>query len=274
MGFIYKITNKISGKCYIGVTIEKDPQQRWNAHIRTMKNNKGCPALKDAMKKYGVENFKFEVIIMCFDEDVYRYEKEYIKKYNSMIPNGYNILEGGQRGGGFKGKHHTPEAIARMMENCRKFREANPNHFETYREKLKKSMEKVNLSEAVTKSEIFQKAKQEGRLGFNSHKNPEETKRKIKEGVIRYYQENPDSSNRNSEKHKEAVRKALGKPIIQYTKDGDLVREYQTTEEAGRLSGVKRTNIQHALYKEGATAGGFIWKFAQKQPKQPKESTA
>ena len=60
----------------------KKPHERWRAHINTMKSNKGCPALKDAMKKHGVENFKFEVIIICFDEDVERYEREYIWKYN------------------------------------------------------------------------------------------------------------------------------------------------------------------------------------------------
>jgi len=279
MGFIYKITNKITGKCYIGETTADDPQKRWSAHIHTMKSNKGCPALKDAMKKHGVENFKFEVIIICFDEDVNRYEQEYIKKYNSMTPNGYNILAGGQCGGGFKGKTHTPETIAKILESQRKFREANPNHFETYREKHKKSMEGIDFSEAVHKSERFQKAKKDGRIGVRCHKKinadgtmADETRQKISESLIQYYQEARDNDsnllspfhNVNREKHKEAIRKALGKPIIQYTKTGEVVREYETTEDAGRLSGVKRSNIQRALYKEGATAGGFVWRFATK----------
>lgn len=270
MGYIYKITNKLTGKCYIGETIQKDPQERWRAHINTMKSNKGCPALKDAMKKHGVENFKFEVIIICFDEDVERYEREYIQKYNSMVPNGYNILPGGQCGGGFKGKKHTPEAIAKMMENCRKFREANPNHFETYREKLRQSMEKVDLSAAVNNSEVFQKAKQEGRLGARAHKNAkkdgtgilaDETRQKISERILRYYKENINNYLKN---HKEAVIKALGKPIVQYTKEGDIVREYRTIAEANNLSGVKKSNIQSNLSGKTKTAGGFIWKFAPK----------
>lgn len=270
MGYIYKITNKLTGKCYIGETIQKDPQERWRAHINTMKSNKGCPALKDAMKKHGVENFKSEVIIICFDEDVERYEREYIQKYNSMVPNGYNILPGGQCGGGFKGKKHTPEAIAKMMENCRKFREANPNHFETYREKLRQSMEKVDLSAAVNNSEVFQKAKQEGRLGARAHKNAkkdgtgilaDETRQKISERILRYYKENINNYLKN---HKEAVIKALGKPIVQYTKEGDIVREYRTIAEANNLSGVKKSNIQSNLSGKTKTAGGFIWKFAPK----------
>ena len=82
-------------KCYIGETKKSNPELRWNEHIKSINKNKGCPALKDAIKKYGLNRFKFEVIIICFDEDRYKYEKEYIKKYNSQIPNGYNILPGG-----------------------------------------------------------------------------------------------------------------------------------------------------------------------------------
>jgi group I intron endonuclease len=276
MGFIYKITNKITQKCYIGETTADDPQKRWNAHIQTMKSNKGCPALKDAMKKYGVENFKFEVIIICFDEDVYRYEQEYIQKYNSIVPNGYNILAGGQCGGGFKGKTHTPEAIAKMMESCRKFREANPNHFETYREKLRKSMEKVNLSEAINKSERFQQAKKEGRLGTRSHKKinedgtmADETRQKIRESVLRYYHENKQNKSIparfiDPQKHKEAVIKALGKPIDQFTKEGEFIASHITTTEAAKTTKVKIKNISNALRRSNATAGGFIWRYAPK----------
>jgi len=267
MGFIYKITNKITGKCYIGETTADDPQKRWSAHIHTMKSNKGCPALKDAMKKHGVENFKFEVIIICFDEDVNRYEQEYIKKYNSMTPNGYNILAGGQCGGGFKGKTHTPETITKILESKRKFREANPNHFETYREKHRRSMEKVDISAAMRNSEKFQKAKREGRLGGASHeggKLSDETKIKIRDSVLRYYRENDGNTTINIEERREIMKRVSGKSIIQYNISNEVIREYDSIAEAGRLSGVKRTNISSALCRNSATAGGFIWRYAPK----------
>ena len=78
MGFIYKITNNLTGKCYIGETQEKDPEDRWKGHMRAINRNTGCPALRDAIHKYGADNFKFEVLIICFDEDRFIYEKEYI----------------------------------------------------------------------------------------------------------------------------------------------------------------------------------------------------
>jgi group I intron endonuclease len=102
MAYIYRILNKISKKVYIGITTYKDVKKRWNQHIQTASINKGCPALREAFNKYGIEKFEFSVILICFDEDRFKYEIEYIKKYNSVAPNGYNLTTGGQCGGGFK----------------------------------------------------------------------------------------------------------------------------------------------------------------------------
>ena len=90
MKWLYKITNLISGKEYIGVTI--DPDRRWRQHqIRRTQ----CSALKDAMVKYGVDNFSFKVL--CCGEDSYidDLEMKAISLYNTQVPNGYNITLGG-----------------------------------------------------------------------------------------------------------------------------------------------------------------------------------
>jgi group I intron endonuclease len=118
MGFIYRITNTISKKCYIGETVKSDPEKRWIQHKNTIKRGIGCPALQSAVIKHGIDNFKFEVLLICFDEDRFKYEIEYIKKYNTLVPNGYNILEGGP-GGGFKGKKHSEETKKLMSKNMK-----------------------------------------------------------------------------------------------------------------------------------------------------------
>ena len=41
-------------------------------------------------------------------------EKEYIEKYHAQVPNGYNILPGGQLGGGFLGKNHSDNSIVKI----------------------------------------------------------------------------------------------------------------------------------------------------------------
>lgn len=115
MGYIYKITNQISKKCYIGVTKKNNPYIRWNEHKRKIEQGIGCPALQCAVKKYGIDNFTFEILIICFDEERYKFEIEYIKKYNSIAPNGYNLTKGGE-GGGFYGKKHSQKTINKISQ--------------------------------------------------------------------------------------------------------------------------------------------------------------
>lgn len=260
MGYVYKITNKITNKCYIGVTVQSDCNRRWNKHINCLKYKEGCPLLKKSMQKHGVENFKFEILIICFNEDVVKFEKEYIKKYNSQTPNGYNILSGGQIGDGHVGFKHRPETIEKVKESLRKFKEANPNHYETYRERHQAIMKTINFSECVKKSEKFQKAMAERRVTGVTFS--DETKKKISEGLKEYYKKS--ESKTISNKTKDAIKKALSKPIAQYTKEGILLREYKSITEAGEISGIKRPNIQRSLYDHTKTAGGFVWKFIPK----------
>lgn len=98
MAYIYKITNLINGKIYIGETI-RDIQTRFREHKSVAFNEKGHGYnyhLHNAMRKYGVLNFSIEQLEFCKDE--IRFEKEtfYIKKYNSIDRNyGYNcVIEG------------------------------------------------------------------------------------------------------------------------------------------------------------------------------------
>lgn len=95
--FIYKVTNLINGKSYIGQTI-KSLSYRWSQHCR---NRRGCSALRDAIKKYGKENFTIEEIGGATNQTELNYQEWFlINKYNTLAPNGYNL----KSGGGSKGK--------------------------------------------------------------------------------------------------------------------------------------------------------------------------
>lgn len=89
MGFIYKITNTINQKCYIGQTV-KTLEKRFSQH----RNNYTKPyfsqvVLYKAFKKYGIENFTFEKVEEISDELLDEREKYWIKFYNSYN-DGYN----------------------------------------------------------------------------------------------------------------------------------------------------------------------------------------
>lgn len=90
---IYKITNKINGKMYVGQTVQ-DLKKRWNSHCA--KNN-GCIRLHNSIKKYGKENFEVKVLVRCSSiEEMNHRESYYIKLLNALSPNGYNLTTGGK----------------------------------------------------------------------------------------------------------------------------------------------------------------------------------
>lgn len=94
---IYKITNKINQKHYIGQSV--NIENRWNKHKSDM-YKKSYP-LYLAFNKYGIENFSFEIILECTKEELNDKEVEYIEKYDSFY-NGYNQTLGGQNPTYFK----------------------------------------------------------------------------------------------------------------------------------------------------------------------------
>lgn len=96
-GFIYKITNIVNGKSYIGQTVQ-DVKERFYQHCAT-KCSKAVSnmAIHKAIKKYGKSNFTIEVIEEIDSANLNDREKYWIKYYNSYN-NGYNSTEGGQEG--------------------------------------------------------------------------------------------------------------------------------------------------------------------------------
>lgn len=117
-GYIYKITNTINNKIYIGKTKETI-DSRYKRHIYDIEHHKTKSLLYDAMKKYGIDSFKVEQIDVADTlEDLNEKEKFYIKNLNSTNPAiGYNINKGGDGGHGgpmFKGHHHSEETRKQM----------------------------------------------------------------------------------------------------------------------------------------------------------------
>lgn len=95
---IYKITNKVNGKIYIGKT-KRTLEERWKQHYRDVNSKISCFKLQKAIKEFGVENFIAEEIDSAgTNEEANEKEVYWIKFYNSMN-NGYNTSPGGKAGG-------------------------------------------------------------------------------------------------------------------------------------------------------------------------------
>lgn len=89
MAFIYKITNDINDKVYIGMTT-RSIEIRWKEHIRH-----SSQLIDAAIQQFGKEHFKIEVIEECSEEEIDDKEIYWIKFYNSY-EKGYNVTLGGR----------------------------------------------------------------------------------------------------------------------------------------------------------------------------------
>lgn len=94
--YIYKITNKLNGKIYIGQHLVPKYHETFRRYMGS-----GI-AITEAYEKYGKENFDKEIIEYIDDDEKHEHvserEKYWITYYNCMTPNGYNISPGGEGG--------------------------------------------------------------------------------------------------------------------------------------------------------------------------------
>jgi group I intron endonuclease len=98
--FLYKVTNNLTGMQYIGVTV--DPKKRWRSHCRVVKST--SLLLKNAILKYGEENFRMEVLAQASQEYCYKMEPKLIEAYGTLSPGGYNLSAGGMGSLGLVGE--------------------------------------------------------------------------------------------------------------------------------------------------------------------------
>lgn len=109
---IYKFTNNINGKIYIGQAIHI--YRRYNAHKNSASNpysNVYNYPLYRAIRKYGFDNFSFDILEECDADMLDDREIYWIAQYRSFDPEiGYNLTRGGQS------KMTTPEDIQRVTE--------------------------------------------------------------------------------------------------------------------------------------------------------------
>jgi group I intron endonuclease len=124
---IYKIINNVNGKVYIGQSI--NIKERWNDHIKSLnRGDSHSILLQRAWNKYKQDNFSFEVLELCSEDELDNVEVKYIEFYDA-INNGYNIEPGGNKnkhlsdetkkkiGYANRGRHHSEETKQKMSES-------------------------------------------------------------------------------------------------------------------------------------------------------------
>lgn len=167
---VYKITNKINNKIYIGQTI-RSLEERWRGHWKERRSGR---YICNALQKYGKSNFSIQIMAYCDNlEALNSVEKYMILKYKSQYPFGYNILAGG------KNAKHTEETKKKMsdMAKGRKSAFKGKKHSKATKDLIRKSRLGKSMNYA-TKNKI-----KHATTGIKNHffgkKHSNETRAKI-----------------------------------------------------------------------------------------------
>lgn len=293
---IYCFVNKINHKKYVGQSIniyDRKNQHKYRYSINTDSGYRS--AFHAALRKYGWDNFSFYILEECSIEDLDRKEQHWIQKLNSKVPNGYNILSGGQSQTIDKSKHicpicHKTKSVkSKMCKSCyfktkhkQKFLQTSAQSKKKYtsiqEEKIPKPCimtdEDINfeLIEEILNSSLEVVAKKNGYSSGNSLK-----KRLIscgypgkKDALFKYYErvkghKHPSLiAKEEKEKKKQAhIQKFSPKKVAQYDLEGNFIAIYPSTKEAWRQTGVNSGRISECANGKRKKAKGYIWKYIE-----------
>ena len=226
-----------SNKAYIGVT--QNHKHRWNkegkGYLHKTKNGKyNQPAFANAILKYGWDNFQHHIIKDGLTkEEAFHYEILFIKMYNTVGKNGYNLSYGGEAI--FLDRHHTQETKD-LISKILKEHEVNKGEKNHWYGKPSWNTGKKMSKEFCDKVSKSLKDKY------------------IKEGLS-------DAQIKANE--------AQRRKVNQYDMDGNLIKTWDGLKVASKTLGIQHTNISAVCLRKKASsggrilsAGGFQWRYA------------
>ena len=269
MGVIYVRLNLINGKKYVGQATNLEVRQK------TWKNlNKpyAGPAINAARAKYGIDNFGFEILKECKDDELDYWEKYYIKELNTKAPYGYNLTEGG---GGMSGYTLSEETRKKLSEwnKGKKLSEETKQKISEWKKgkttwnKGKKLSEetKKKMSEAQKGKKLSEETRKKMSEAQKGKKFSEETRIKMSEAQKgekhwNYGKHLPEETKKKMSEARTNGKKS--KPVLQINKDtNEIIRVFPSAMEVQRQLGYNNGNISYCCKGNRKTCGGFKWRY-------------
>lgn len=250
---IYKITNLVNGKFYIGSAAGKEGiRGRIGTHKSRLKNNKHCNEyLQSAWNKYGEENFKSEVLEIVENKNIIIEREQYYldlyKPYNRII--GYNLSPTAGSQIGYK---HTKKTITKISgRKCNKeskklmslshIGKSSKNKIKIIQLDLNNNQ--IKIWDSMTDIENI--------LGINHSKVSEvcNGKRPQTGGFKWKYLDKDYSMNNGTQK------------LIQMDMEGNFIKEWKSAKDASKSLDINYHGIRNVCSGKKETSGAFKWKF-------------
>ena len=223
---IYKYENPINHMVYVGQAI--DLQERHRKHRSNVSDQSHQEDVYKAFREFGFDNFKYEILEQFeeFDQDkLNELECYYIEKFNSLKPNGYNMVPGGTNGAGLA--HSKPV----------EYYDIYGNYIETFN-----SAHQAELKTGINYSSICACCREEIK-----HTKGYQWKYVDSEKIIGDISKDGIIINERK--------------VYQYDLKGNLIKVYNTLKEAAEFSQVSKSLICKVCRLNGNTAGGYVWRY-------------
>ena len=224
-GRIYKITNKLNGKFYVGKTMKSLSTRFYKHCYDAVKRNSRCYFHK-AIRKYGKENFVIEELEVC-KNDLGNREIFWISSLNPE----YNQTLGGD--GGMLGYSHTQDT-KKLLSLKRKGKfvgEENPFYNQTHTKEQKEKWSKMRKG-------------QPSPCGFAGKSHKEESKSKTSQTL---------KNNPNIKRTK----------VFQYDIEGNFLREFQSISDAAKFVETNPSNIKYTCEGKFNHCKGYRWSYVK-----------
>ena len=271
MGYIYKATNLINQKVYIGQT-QKQITERQKEHIRESyysfnnSNKRALTFFHFAILEYGEENFSFEEIEECLDEKLDEKERYWISFYNSdNFKIGYNMTKGGQV------KPFKEKKLEKILQY-----DEEGNLLKIY-ENIKIAAKENNVAESSIRAVYYKegctcggyqwrKENSEIKVGKTKHfikKEQDALKEKRKQKRLKEKEEKENKKmkrqkimeeniNNQKEEKKNKIR------VEQYNENWELVATYEKVGDAANILGVHISSLSH-VFNKNQLFKGYYW---------------
>lgn len=244
---VYKTTNLVNGKIYIGQDSKNNSKYLGSGDL-----------IKKAIKKYGKEKFIKEVLCVCIDQDDLDIKEQFFIKEldSSNLDIGYNIALGGRNGGSF-GRKLSEEHKKKISESRIGIVFSDDHKNKISKAHIGKTItnetrEKMSISQKLIIHEPMKEETKEKISKIKTGKKAsDETKEKMSDS------HSGEKNHFYGKKHSDETLSKTRKPIIQLNIDGEIIKEWSGINEAAKSLNIRQSGISAVLCGRYKITSGF-----------------